>query len=69
MIEEIADAFPVRDASGIETGRIEVKVSCRDYQGLTSDMVGGGGSTFTMSKFAEREIIGRIAEKFAFSEI
>ena len=67
--EEIADAYPVRDASGVETGRIEVRISCRDYQGLTSDMVGGGGSTFTISKFAEREIIGRIAEKFAFSEM
>jgi hypothetical protein len=69
MVEEIVDAFPVRDASGAETGRLEVKVSCRDYQGLSSDMIGGGGETFVMSKFQEREVIGRIAEKFAFSEM
>ena len=69
LLEELVDAFPVRDASGAETGRLEVKVSCRDYQGLSSDMLGGGGETFIMSKFAEREVIGRIAEKFAFSEM
>ncbi len=66
-LEEITDNFPIRDASGAETGRIEVKVSCRDYLGLSSDMV--GGDNFTMSKFTEREVIGRIAEKFAFSEM
>jgi hypothetical protein len=32
-------------------------------------MLGGGGDTFIMSKFAEREVIGKIAEKFAFSEM
>jgi hypothetical protein len=26
LIEELVDAFPVRDASGAETGRLEVKV-------------------------------------------
>jgi hypothetical protein len=69
MVEEINDAFPVRDENGAETGRLEVKFSCRDYQGLSSDMLGTGGDTFIMNKFAEREIIGKIAEKFAFSEM
>ena len=71
LIEEIADNFPVRDATGAETGRLEVKVSCRDYHGLSADVLGGngGGDTFIMSKFAEREVVGRIAEKFAFSEM
>ena len=32
-------------------------------------MVGGGGETYIMSKFTEREVIGRISEKFAFSEM
>lgn len=69
LIEEITDAFPVRDANGVETGRLEVKVGCREYQGLSSDLVNGGGDTYIMSKFTEREVIGRIAEKFAFSEM
>ena len=69
LFEEITDAFPVRDANGVETGRLEVKVGCREYQGLSSDMIGGGGETYIMSKFTEREVIGSIAEKFAFSEM
>lgn len=68
--EEIADNFPVKDHAGNEVGRIEVKIMCRDYQsGGIIDMMSGGkpGDTFTISRFAEREIIGKIAEKFADS--
>ena len=31
LLEELTDAFPVRDANGVETGRLEVKVGCREY--------------------------------------
>ena len=68
--EEIADCFPVRDENGQETGRMEVKVACRDYNalsGMGEFDEGRGGDTFIISKFAEREIIGKIADKFAGS--
>ena len=28
--QELADNFPVRDEKGVETGRMEVKITCRD---------------------------------------
>ena len=59
--QELADNFPVRDEKGVETGRMEVKITCRDSQGLE----GVTGDAFIVSKFAEREIIGKIADKFA----
>lgn len=31
MNDEIADNFPVVDDRGYENGRIEVKLSCKDY--------------------------------------
>jgi hypothetical protein len=65
--EEIVDNFPVKDESGAEVGRMEVKIQCRDYQsGGIIDMMGSKpGDTFAISRFAEREIIAKIAEKFA----
>lgn len=65
---EIADNFPVRDSGGNETGRMEVKVSCRDVSGLmdgSEDAMHGAGDTFIMSKFAEKEVISKISERFA----
>jgi len=62
------DAFPVKDSNGTETGRIEVKVQCRDYSGLTGQ-IGGNGDVFIMSKFTEREVLGKISEKFATSDL
>jgi len=66
--EEIADCFPVRDEQGNETGHMEVRLSCKDMQ-LYDDQSQNtrGGDTFVISKFAEREIIGKIAAKFADS--
>jgi hypothetical protein len=66
--QEIADNFPVRDSNGNETGRMEVKVSCRDVSGIMDghdDTMLGAGDTFIMSKFAEKEVISKIAERFA----
>ena len=66
---EIADCFPVRDEAGLEKGRMEVKISYKDYSPYNAALVdgrtGGGGDSFIISKFAERDIIGKIAEKFA----
>ena len=62
------DSFPVKDTNVTETGRIEVKVQCRDYSGLTGQ-IGGNGDVFIMSKFTEREVLGKISEKFATSDL
>jgi hypothetical protein len=29
--EEIADCFPVKNDQGLEVGRMEVRIACRDY--------------------------------------
>lgn len=66
--EEISDTFPVRDEKGEETGFMEVKMSCKD-----KDLYTGGiddqrkGESFVLNKFAEREIVNKIAAKFADS--
>jgi len=64
--EEVADNFPVRDENGVEVGRMEVKLACKDYSpypyGTADDK---DLSVFRISKYAEREIVAQIAEKFA----
>ena len=61
---DIADNFPLRDEHGNETGRMEAKISVKDME-LYSD--NRKGDQFVVSKFAEREIIVKIAAKFADS--
>jgi hypothetical protein len=66
IAEEFADNFPIRDEGGAETGRMEIKLSCKDYvanpYGLENER---DLSSFKISKYAERDIIGKIAERFA----
>ncbi len=66
IAEEFADNFPIRDEGGTETGRMEIKLSCKDYvanpYGLENER---DLSSFKISKYAERDIIGKIAERFA----
>ena len=64
--EEFADNFPVKDESGQETGRIEVRLSCKDYSPYPYDG-NQDDRNFTVSKYAERELINLIADKFASS--
>ena len=48
---------------------MEVRVTCRDstvYSGMDDHRI-GGGDTFVISKFTEREVVGKIAQKFADS--
>lgn len=61
--EEFADNIPIKDAMGNETGRMEVRLSCKDYSPYP--YATDGNETFTVSKYAEKEIINKIAEKFA----
>lgn len=73
MNEAIADNFPVKDEFGNEMGRMEVKLTCKDYNPYPYESEGGlktgDSSGFTVSKFTEREIITKIAEKFASAPI
>lgn len=62
--EEITDFFPVKDENGNENGRMEVRVTCKDY---ADTELQENKNSFVISKFAEREIVGKIAEKFADS--
>ena len=64
--EEFADNFPVKDENGQETGRIEVRLSCKDYSPYPYDGQ-QDDRNFTVSKYAERELITLIADKFAQS--
>ena len=66
MNEEFADNFPVKDENGQEAGRMEVKLSCKDYTPYPYEGA-DDNKNFTVSKYAEREIINQIAEKFAYS--
>jgi hypothetical protein len=68
MSEEFADCLPVKDEYGNDAGSMEVRLSCKDYSPYPySGNV--QGTDFNISKFAEREIINKIAEKFAYSPI
>jgi hypothetical protein len=67
--EEFADNFPVRDENGVETGRMEVRLSCKDYVPYPYEVDDKDLATFKVSKYAERDIINKIAEKFAQSPI
>jgi hypothetical protein len=60
--------YPVRDEKGIETGRMEVRISCKDSQ-LFLGEESLKGDSFAMSKFVERDVIGKIAEKLAVADI
>jgi hypothetical protein len=68
MHDEIADNFPIVDDKGHENGRMEVKLNCKDfdmnYLGA-SDLNNADGTGFTISKFIERDILTRIADKLA----
>eukprot|EP00347_Sterkiella_histriomuscorum_P001912 403370193 len=66
--EHLEDNFPIYDDNRVETGRVEVKMVCKDftpypYELNEADLTG----QMKMSKYAEREIIQRIAMKFAES--
>lgn len=66
--DEISDSLAVLDEEGRTTGHLEVRVGCKDM--ITQGDRDGqqvGGDTFTISKFAEREILNKIAAKFAGS--
>jgi hypothetical protein len=65
MNEEIADNFSVKDAMGRETGRMEVKLTCKDYNSYTSLFEGGANANVTLSKFIEKDIITKISEALA----
>ena len=65
--EDYADNIEVKDELGNETGRIEVRVTCKDYSPYP--YANDESSTVTISKYAEKEIITKIAEKFALSPI
>lgn len=66
LSNDMADCFPVRDENGGEAGHMEVRITCKDM-----DLYGGAElkatDTFIMNKFAERDIIQKIALKFADS--
>lgn len=66
--EELADNFPVYDSNRVETGRVEVKLTCKDFTPYPYEMNDGDlGGHFKISKYAEKEIIMKIAAKFAES--
>lgn len=66
MNEELADNFPVKDAMGRETGRMEIKLTCKDYNAYaTSAYQGAEGHGVTLSKFIEKDIITKISEALA----
>ena len=67
--EEFADNLPVRDEMGVESGRMEVRVSCKDHVQYPYATGKNGADTFSISKFAEKEIIDQIALKFAHSPL
>lgn len=67
--EEFADSLPVKDEMGIETGRMEVKMSCKDYSIYPYAAGGLPQDSFTMSRFAEKDLINQISEKFAQTPI
>ena len=67
--EEISDNFPVFDDNRVETGRMEVKLTCKDFSPYPYEINEGDlkGGTMKMNKYTEREIISKIAAKFAES--
>ena len=66
MNEELADNFPVKDVNGRETGRMEVKITCKDYNSYAKGVYqGGDGANITLSKFIEKDIITKISEALA----
>lgn len=66
MNEEIADNFPVKDTNGNVTGRMEVKLSCKDYNSYSKGVYqGNDGSSITLSKFIEKDIISKVSEALA----
>ena len=64
MNEELADNFPVKDAMGRETGRMEIKITCKDYN-TYSMYSGADNANVTVSKFIEKDIITKISEALA----
>jgi hypothetical protein len=68
--ETIADNFAVKDEMGRDNGRIEIKIECKDYSAYTKGVyTGSDGSTITLSKFMEQDIIKKIAEALSEAPI
>ena len=67
MQDEFADCFPVKDEQGNETGRMEVRVSCKDYQPYPYGDI--PDQAFLTSKYAEQELLKVIAAQFAMAGI
>src|SRR4051812_39250476 len=67
--EEVADNFPIYDDNRVETGRMEVKLTCKDFSPYPYELNEGDlkGGTMKMTKYTEREIVKNIAAKFAES--
>lgn len=61
---EIPDCFPLKDEAGQETGRMEVKIIMKEAQNYTDTRK---GDQFVVSKFTKREVVTKIAAKFAES--
>jgi len=61
---ELSDCFPLKDEAGQETGRMEVKIIVKEAQNYTDTRK---GDQFVVSKFTEREVVTKIAAKFAES--
>lgn len=66
--EELSDNFPIYDDNRVETGRVEIKLTCKDFTPYPYELNEGDlTGQMKMSKYAEREIIRKIAMKFAES--
>ena len=59
---EIGDDYPVRDEAGQEAGHMRVRLSIRDVVPLAAV---DEKDPLALSRYAERDILGKIAERFA----
>lgn len=68
MDDIVADNYPVVDEMGKENGRVEIKITCKDFDmdayGAATDLRGGDNAT-SISRVMERDILKKIGEKLA----
>jgi hypothetical protein len=68
--DEYSESVAVLDEEGRTKGHLDVKLTCKDMISLGErDGQQLGGESFQISKFAERELVNKISEKFADSLI